>query len=201
MDIELNYVNHSNDPDNSAIVIFQKNVPSGSDELVVAWKVIQFCGKGGNHPFIFSSALTVNASDSYGNYMPKLPAQYGLEYAVTLDRSGHVFGPAGPATSATQIQIRNALQLGAINAEVQRSAKRLAVVNEIAPGQIASFEFNPVIWIGAVSQAVEGEILSAATVATVDTEISLEGILRADIVATGGGSQPMVFSLDNVVTV
>ena len=62
--------NCSNDANNSNIVIFQKNVATDFDELVIAWKVIRNCGQGDNHPFKFPMTISVSASDSYGNYMP-----------------------------------------------------------------------------------------------------------------------------------
>jgi hypothetical protein len=75
MDIQLNFVNQSADSNNSQIVIFQKNVAAGYGELAVAWKVIQFCGFGDNHPFVYPMTMEVSASDSYGNYTPRLNAQ------------------------------------------------------------------------------------------------------------------------------
>ena len=38
MDIQLNFINNSNDVNNSEIVIFQKNVATDFDELAVAWQ-------------------------------------------------------------------------------------------------------------------------------------------------------------------
>ena len=49
--IKLNFINRSNDQNNSQVVIFQKNVAADLDELAVAWKVIDNCGQGDNHPF------------------------------------------------------------------------------------------------------------------------------------------------------
>ena len=40
MDIQLNFINNSNDANNSQVVIFQKNVATDFDELAVAWQVV-----------------------------------------------------------------------------------------------------------------------------------------------------------------
>ena len=77
MGVQLNFVNQSNDANNSQIVIFQKNVASDFEELAVAWRVIKYCGQGDNHPFTFPLGLQVGASDSYGNHTPQLGAQFG----------------------------------------------------------------------------------------------------------------------------
>ena len=77
MGIQLNFINKSNDTNNSEVVIFQKNVATNFDELAVAWLVIKYCGPGDNHPFTFPMSMQVGASDSYGNYTPQLEAQNG----------------------------------------------------------------------------------------------------------------------------
>jgi len=58
--------------------------------------------------------------------------------------------------------------------------------------------------IGVASEAIEeGEWLDSARLSEINTEISLLGIVSADIVLTGGGPSsswtPFHFSLENVV--
>lgn len=65
--IKLNFINRSNDTNNSNVVIFQQNVAENFDELAVAWKVIQNCGQLENHPFKYPMELQVSAGNSYGN--------------------------------------------------------------------------------------------------------------------------------------
>jgi len=62
MDIALNFINNSNDANNSEIVIFQKNVATNFDELAVAWQVIRYCGQGDNHPFTFPMTMSAPAT-------------------------------------------------------------------------------------------------------------------------------------------
>ncbi|HYW16012.1 MAG TPA: hypothetical protein VE891_07645 [Allosphingosinicella sp.] len=202
MDIQLNFINRSNDMNNSQIVIFQKNVASGYNELAVAWQVIQNCGLGDNHPFVYPQTMQVSASDSYGNYTPQLDAQPGDAFAVTCTGSGDTLARNGNATYPTEVQIQNGLQQGAINASIYKNGSMLALKTSIAPGQMAAFEFQPTIWIGAVSQVNQGQIMNSAIVETVNTELSLLGVAAADIVMTGGGpgrnSTAFQFTLQNV---
>jgi hypothetical protein len=74
VDIKLNFINNSNDKNNSHIVIFGKDVATDADERHVAWKVIQNCGQGDNHPFVFPMTMTVSAVDGCGDDTPRLPA-------------------------------------------------------------------------------------------------------------------------------
>jgi len=202
MDVKLNFINNSNNDDQS-VVVFQKNVATSFDELAVAWKVIQYIGQGDNHPFIFPMTMQISASDSWGNYTPQLNAYNGQLFHVTLTGSGDSLSLLGPATSPTEIQLRNDLVAGAINANIYKDGRLLAIKTSIAPGQKAVFEFKPTIWIGVVSQVVQGQVMNSAILSEINTELSLLGIAGADIVMTGGGpgtsSIPYTFSLQNVV--
>lgn len=120
MDIKLNYIDNSNDPNNSDIVIFQKNVKPNYGELAVAWKVIKNCVKGCNHPFTFPMTMEVSASDSFGNFTPRLSAQNGQLFHVTLESSGNELSYKEPASSSSEVQLQNDLVKGTINAGIYR---------------------------------------------------------------------------------
>jgi hypothetical protein len=203
-DIHLNFINQSNDRNNSDIVIFQKNVAVSFEEIAVAWTVIQNCGQGWNHPFVYPSTMTVAASDSYGNFSPQLTASFGQQFSVVEQTSGDtlILNDQSSA-SVNEIELLNGLHMGAINANIYKDGRLLATKTSIAPGQKAVFEFKPTIWIGVVSQIGEGDVMNSAILSNVNTEISLLGIKSADIVMTGGGpgaeSTPFMFSLQNVV--
>lgn len=202
MDIQLNLINNSNDANNSQIVIFQKNVAANFSELAVAWRVVQNLGQGDNHPFTFPMAMAVSASDSYGNYTPKLPAQNGQLFSMSLTASGDQLVASGSGTSSSEVQVLNSLPKGAINASIYKDGKILATKTSVAPQQKAVFQFKPTIWIGVVSQIVQGQVMNSAIISSVNTELSLLGMASADIVMTGGGpgqdSTAFQFTLENV---
>ncbi len=202
MDIKLNLINESNDTNNSQVVIFQKNQAANSEELVVAWKVIQNMGKGDFHPFNYALETQISASDSFGNFLPAAGARNGQLFRVMLSSSGQVLGEAGAASAGAQIQLRNDLQAGAVNAHLYRGGKLLATKTSVSPRQMAAFAFKSAIWIGVVAQVEEGQVMNSAIISTVNTELSLLGISAADIVLTGGGSgpgaTPYVFTLTHV---
>ena len=201
-EVKLNFVNQSNDANNSSIVIFAKNA-SGMSELAVAWQVIENCGQGWSHPFTYPQAVSVGVSDSSGNFSPQLAAENGQMFKVTLTPSGDQLSLEGPASDPRSMQIVNALERGAINAIVFRAGKPYATATSLAPQQMAIFQFKPTIWIGVVSQVREGDVMNSAILSSINTEISLLGIASADIVMTGGGpgagSTPFMFTLQNVV--
>jgi hypothetical protein len=203
MDIKLNFINNSNDLNNSRIVIFQKNVADGVPETAVAWKVIENCGPGANHPFVFPTTMQVSSNDSYGNYTPQIEAYPGDLLAVSQAGSGNRIHLEGRATAPTELHVRNNLAHSVIGANIHKAHRLLATKVPIGKGQRAVFQFAPTLWIGPVSQVREGQVMNAAIVSSINTELSLFGIASADIVMTGGGAGanavPFAFALKNVV--
>jgi hypothetical protein len=201
--INLTFINQSNDTNNSQVVIFQKNVAINVDEFAVAWKVIQNCGPGWNHPFTFSGQFYTAAGDSWGNHSPQVPAAGGQTFSVVATPSGDVLQLMSESADTHEIGISNDLQTGAISANIFMDGSLLATKTNVSPGQKAVFQFKPTIWVGVVSQLTEGDVINSAILSQVNTEISLLGLKSADIVMTGGGpgssSTPFIFTLQNVV--
>lgn len=201
--IKLNLINRSNDQNNSEIVIFSKNVATDVEETAIAWTVVKYLGQGAHHPFTYPMDSAASAVDSYGNYLPQLMANPGEAFHVIRDTSGDVIAKFGEATSQNEIQVRNDLPQGAIDALIYKDGKLFTQKTGAAPGQMAVFEFKPTIWIGVVSEVEQGQVMDAAIISTVNTELSLLGIASADIVMTGGGpgmsATPFSFTLENVV--
>lgn len=202
-DIKLNFINDSNDKNNSEIVIFQKNEATSYEEIAVAWRVIENCGQGWNHPFTYPMDMFVSASDSWGNYSPQKGASNGQQFSVVVDPSGDILKYTGQSTNQNEVEVLNALEIGAIDANVYKDGRLLATKTSVAPGQKAVFQFKPTIWIGVVSQIEEGEVMNSAILSQINTELSLFGIKSADIVMTGGGpgpnSTPFTFTLQNIL--
>lgn len=200
--IQLNFINQSGDTNNSQVLIFQKNEAAGPEEITVAWKVIENCGPGDHYPFAFSADLSIAVSDSYGNLTPQLQASNGQQFAMKQTPSGNNLAWSGAAADAGSIELVNALQHGAIDANIYRSGKLLATKTGLTPGQKALFSFTPTIWIGVASGVIEGMVLNAAIISNVNTQLSLLGIKSANILMSGGGpgpgATPFVFALDNV---
>lgn len=201
--IKLNFINRSSDTNNSTIVIFQQNVAEDFGEIAIAWQVIENCGRLDNHPFVYPLNFLVSASDSYGDYTPQLKAYDGQAFDMLKSNSGDVLQLSSiPAASAAEVEVRNQLMQGAINAYCYRDGKLLAAKTGLAPGQKAVFEFKPKIYIGVVSQIEEGDVMNSAIISQVNSEINLFGISSADIVMTGGGpgksSVTFNFTLENI---
>jgi len=189
MDIKINFINKSHDRNNSQVVIFEKNIAAGFEEIAVAWKVIKYCGINWSHQFTYPLDFEVAARDSFGNYSDLKWASYGQKWSVVEDDSGDILQLTdGIIASTSEIAIANGLSVGAIDAEIYRDGSLAAVKNGVSPGEKAVFEFEPYIYVGINSQVQEGEAMNSAVMKDFNTKISLKGINEAELVMTGGGT-------------
>lgn len=191
MDIEITFINQSADANNSEVVIFQKNVATNFEEIAVAWRVIKNCGLNWTHKFAYPMNFYVGAADSYGNCSDLVLAQNGQKWDVVYSTSGDVLQlDAEGASSLTEVEVKNTLSTGSVDAQIYKDGKLLATKTGVSPQQKAVFEFKPTIWVGVVSQVEEGDIMNSAILSDINTEISLLGITTANLIMTGGGTGP-----------
>ena len=205
MDIFLRFFNLSSDVNSSDVVFFQNNASGDSEALSIAWKVIRRCGYGNYHPFVYSTDCHVSASDSYGNFTPHLPASPGQLFHAFRGPAGNQLGLKGRALNSAEVVLANDLERGAIGANIFKNDKLFARKTAIAPGQIATFSFKPSLMISAYSQITEGQGLDSCVMTGRQTELSLLGVISADIIMTGGGpdekAEAFSFHLANIVRV
>jgi hypothetical protein len=188
MDIEITFINQSYDANNSSIVIFQKNVAASFDEIAVAWTVIENVGRNWSHKFTFPVSFFVGAQDSWGNVTDLQPAQNGQKWDVVRSTSGDVLSlDSNQASSLNEVEVKNCLSVGAVDAQIYKAGKLLATKTGVSPQQKAVFSFKPTIWVGVVSEMEEGAIMNSAVMSDINTEISLLGITKANLIMTGGG--------------
>lgn len=202
-DIQLRFVNKSNEKDHASVVIFQKNEKTGYDELALAWLVIENCGQNAYHPFTYPTAMQVASRDSYGNYQEQVPAQPGQSFTLSNADSGDTLVLDGTAQYPAEVDVCNKLSKGAIDAVIYKAGRPIAQKTGIVPGDKASFKLLPKLYIGVASQIVQGEVMDSAVVDQHNTALDLTGIASADIVMTGGGDGATatgnLFQLRNVV--
>lgn len=152
MDITLNFINQSDDQNNSQVVIFQRNVSTDFNELavaknsnprpgnIIAWKMISDSKPGDECSFTYPDDFTVNAGKDSKTDGEKLASVTGLT-------------------------------------------------------------FKPTIWVGVHNEMIEGEIMNSAILSDINTEISLLGITKANLIMTGGGpgaTSPFKFTLEPI---
>jgi hypothetical protein len=204
MEIQLNLVNRSDDAGGVNVVIFQKNLADPPDAPAVAWLLVSDFAPGQTFAFTYPTAVTVGAIDSWGHAMPVVSAESGESFTVQSSAQGDILRRTGVAGSAREIDVRNGLAQGAIDALVYRDGRPVAMKTAVAPGQTATFMLQSNLWIGVVPMVQTGQVLDDAIMNNIDTQLSLLGIKDADILMSGGGgggspATPYRFELANVV--
>jgi hypothetical protein len=196
MDIEITFINQSSDGHNYDVVVLQKNVATHFDETAVAWIVINNVGRGWTRKFLYPVNFYVGAQDSWGNVGNLQQAINGQKWNVVRSTSGNILTlDASGASSRNAVEIKNCLPSGSVDAQIYKDGKLLAIKTGVSPQQKAVFEFKPTIWVGVVREIEEGDIMNTAILADINTEISLVGITRANLIMTGGGATPIKFIL------
>lgn len=203
--IKLNLINRSNDANNSEIVIFQKNGVTEADNFAVAWKVIPNHQVGSNgYSFAYSTGIKIAAVDPWGNSTDQFHAAPGMAFRLSGESPMFTMQPEEePTANAEEVALTNASNQDGVVVHCYRDGMLCAVSGQVAPDQKAVFQLAPKIWIGVAQEVAEGEIIKDAIISQVNTELSLSGILEADIIMTGGGSgadaKPYEFHLENVI--
>ena len=199
-EVSLRFVNKSNDMNNASVVVFAKNMATIFEETVIAWQVIENCGRDWSYSFKYPLQESVAAKDSYGNVSDMKNAFMGQKWEVVRAASGDILQlSSNPATNPVEIEIKNSLPQGSIDGQIYKDGKLFASKSGISPRQKAVFQFEPSIWIGVVSQVTEGSVINSAILNDINTKFSLYGLSKADIIMTGGGvgpnATPFVFHL------
>ncbi len=191
MDIEITFINNSNDMNNSEIVIFQKNAATNFDEIAIAWTVIKNCGRNWSHKFTYPMSFDVAAADSYGNVSDLQTTTYGQKWDLIRSNSGEILQlSTEDAGNSNEIVIENALPIGSIDAQIYKAGKLFASKTGVSPSEKAVFEFKPEIYVGVVSQINEGESINSAILSNINQKFSLLGLTSANLIMTGGGVGP-----------
>ena len=203
-DIQLTFINESNDHNNSEVVFFQKNEIANYEDLAIAWKVIQNCATGWKHKFYFPLQSDIGAEDSYGNEICNpIPVDNGQQFKVYMGVSGTQLEFAGEESSRNEIQLVNDLAQGSIDAKIYKDGRVIVERTGISPNQKAAFQLSNTLWVGVVSQVEEGQVMNSAIISEVNTKLGLSGIASADVIMSGGGTgadaSPFTFTLENIV--
>lgn len=188
-DIEITFVNQSTDCGNTKVVIFQKNMLGGIDELPVAWKVLD-CESDRTCSFSYPTAVTASANDEDGNAGAPQPVKHGQAFALRrADAGGSVLVPVGLASKPERIEVVHEHGEAPAGVRFYRGGKLMASRQTLMPGGKAVFQFMPALWIGLLPEASEGMLLPP--VAPVDlTMLALGGMRAATIRMTGSCTDP-----------
>lgn len=195
MDIEITFINNSEDMNNSSVVIFQKNVAESFGEIAVAWKVIKNCGRNWDHKFTYPMSSDISAS----NTPIRLQAEYNATYKA-IDENGRTLLTKNTRVGGNEKNyiLENDLPFEVVDADVYKDGKLIAKVPQVAPQQKAVIEIpEMLLYIATVNFNIdEGNILPADFVTSKNhTALNLEGYTNAVIEHTTNESGHSIYTL------
>jgi hypothetical protein len=195
-------INNSNTVNPVPILIFQRNIATVFDEVATAWRYVEFLPYGDIYRFDFPGSLSVSFTDGFGNVTPTLSASAGEKFTLVESIIGLEITRTGASSNPQIIELVNETE-GIVTGNVYRDGKLLSRETNMRPGDIGSFRFQPNFWIGVAPGLTEGQTIDSTVLSIINTQISLLGVLSADIILTGGGvgpsATPFSFSLSNIV--
>ena len=183
-------INKSSDQNNSNVVFFKRNL-AGWDSPAIAWRVISLDGTTAFSEFSYNTSFFISTQDSYGNISDPKEAKFGQNWKVFEIPSGKMIKDTGaPAIKSDEIELKNQLMKGSINAHLYNEGFLIAAETGIAPGQKGIIGLDHHIYVGVSSQVKEGEEINSAILNDINQSFSLVGITKAELIVTGGGQGP-----------
>jgi hypothetical protein len=200
-DINITFINKSQDANNSRVVIFQKNTAPSYNDIAVAWKVIENIGMNNMHPFSYSTDYYISA----GNTGMQIAVEKNSLYEV-LDENSTAILMQHPdkGDNKNGYTFINNLPFEIVSADVYSNGTIIASSQFVEPQQKVEFEFDPLkLYIAEVNFDVyEGGQLPAEFLSDTGnyTEVSLEGIEETAIVCTRDENGHATFTLEDIAT-
>ncbi len=198
--ITLNFINRSNVEDDVSVVVFQENMAVDVDAPVVAWNVMENFAPLENQILAYPVVFEVDVEITGETFTNRVTAEAGQRFVVEKDAGENELVYEGQASFRSWTEVVNALMGEVIQrVNLYKGGKVLMAINNVAPGQVAAFRIPSIMYVAVVSDVVEGQLMDSSVMESTGTaEIDLFNIIRADIVLTGGGSEPYEFNLKNV---
>lgn len=194
--IRLNFVNNSSDQNNNSIVIFTK---SNDSNPAKAWLVLPNTTSGSRIPFTFDLTHEVTTTDGNGNFSPAIEASEGERFhIVSRDNSAPVMRFKSPSANPNWLEFENNLDDGVVRVVIYKNGRVYQEERGLMPGKVADFDLEPYLWCAVAEGINEGDNVPQSVVDDAIIKLDLTGIVSADIVMTGGGDKPYIFTLQDV---
>ncbi len=183
---QLRFVNLSNDEGISNVVFFQKNTAAIHGNSI-AWRVVRHCGHRNYCPIPYSWDTDINMVDWNANHSERLAAYQGNVFHITPQRYGKRLSVMPTEGYPTQIWVQNRLSQGAVHVNLYRSGCLVAQQRNVIPEQWVKFDLSHWLYVAAMPDVKQGDIIPSLFLSTPVTEFCLYGIVSADIIMLGGG--------------
>ncbi|BAY66773.1 hypothetical protein NIES22_69170 (plasmid) [Calothrix brevissima NIES-22] len=200
-DIEILYVDKSNDESNSTVLVFAKPTELNSNSFSQAWQVIENIGYNSWHKFFYTSNTEIQALwDNGRSGTFPIEAVVGKNYSLKETPSGFALEEDGTSSAPNQFSVTNQVSTpGGISVVALKDGKPIAIAYGVSREEKAEFEFNlqPKIYFGVVSQQ-KGDVVDS-TVMSELKEVSLEGLANVTVTMKGDAANGYTFEVSDTV--
>jgi hypothetical protein len=196
-DINITYINKSNDQDDPTILVFMQPTESNFSAYSTAWQVIKNIGFNSWHKFTYTLDTAVQAIWDNGNSgtLP-LETTNGRNYALRNTPGGFSLVESGSSNANNEFDVTNKVVTpGGISVVALKDSKPIAVKHEVARNQKAEFVFHPRLYFGVTSEYEVGDIVSSAVMSEGFQLISLEGLSSVTVTMRGNAANGYTFEM------
>lgn len=180
MNIELTFINNSNDSQNTRIVVFTEPPPVHGETATAA--LLLELAPGETRPATIALELSIGAQTSALLGLPLTAVKPGRRYDLLADTTALSLIDQGAALVDNVVQVRNALVAQMATITLYYHHKAVEQREDVAAEQSVDFACQPCIWIGASAVAAPGQL----GVDTQPVAFSLTGVEAAQALVGDG---------------
>lgn len=196
-DIDILYINKSNDQDDPTILVFMKPTDSNFSAESTAWQVIKNIGYNSWHRFTYTLDTEVQVvwDNGKSGTLP-LKTSNSKNYALKNTAGGFSLEESGSSNASNEFDVINKVSTpGGMSVVALKDGKPIAIKHEVAKNQKAEFVFHPKLYFGVCSEFEEGDIVSSAVMSEEFKEIALEGLSSIIITMKGDAANGYTFEV------
>lgn len=200
-DINIVFVNKSNDQDDSSVLVFMKPTESNFAAQATAWQVIKDIGYNCWHKFTYTlnTSVMVLWDDGKSGTFP-MDTTNGKTYALKQTKGGFSLDENGNGNAPNEFDVINKVSVAnGISVVAFKDGNPILTKNTIAKGEKAEFVFHPKLYFGLSSEYEIGEVVSSAVMSDEFKEVSLEGLKSVTVTMKGNAADGYNFEVSDQI--
>ncbi len=200
-DINILFVNKSNDEDNSSVLVFMKPTESNLAAQSTAWQVLNNIGYNCWHKFIYTLNTSVMALWDGGNSGTfPMDTANGKTYALKQTKGGFSLEEHGNGNAPNEFDVINKVSTpNGISVVAFKDGNPILTKNTVAKGEKAEFVFHPKLFFGLSSEYQVGDVVSSAVMSEDFKEVSIEGLKSLTVTLKGNAADGFTFEISEQV--
>ena len=204
-DINILFVNKSNDEDNSSVLVFMKPTESNLTAQSTAWQVIDNIGYNCWHKFTYTLNTSVMALWDGGNSGTfPMDTANGKMYALKPTKGGFSLDET-PSTNqntppSNEFDVVNKVSTtNGISVVAFKGGNPVLTKKIVGKGEKAEFVFHPKLFFGLCSEYQVGDVVDSAVMSEEFKEVSIEDLKSLTVTLKGNARDGFTFEVSEQV--